>query len=81
MPRTKRDLYLLVASKIGGTQGHCMRATLRQYMYGALFREKLTEDEFASQLRQAEVDLPYACAQFFQVVQEKAGSFSFGGAN
>jgi hypothetical protein len=81
MAHTKREVYLVVAAKLGGMRGRCMRATLDQFVHRDLFREKLTETEFTEALRRAEADLPHAFAQFFAVVQAKARMFSWGGSN
>ena len=81
MPKTKRDLYAAIARKIGGHRGAVMRATLQQSILEDLFRSRISEADFASQLKEAERDLPEAFHRFFEIVKAKNRTLSWGGSN
>src|SRR5688572_1842761 len=81
MPKTKKDLYAAIAQKIGGGRGAVMRATLQQSILEDLFRSRMSEAEFALQLKRAEEDLSTAFNHFFEIVKAKNRSLTWVGAN
>jgi hypothetical protein len=80
-PTTKKDLYAAIAQKIGGHRGAAMRATLQQSILDDLFRSRMSEAEFAVQLKRAENDLSSAFIRFFEIVKARNRSLSWGGRN
>jgi hypothetical protein len=74
---TRKDLYTAIAEKLSGQRGAAMRATLQQSIFSDLFRPRLSEEEFASQLLEAERDLSKAFQRFFQQVQERPRTWGF----
>jgi hypothetical protein len=58
MPKTRRDLLLAIADKVGGERGKRMREALERCECLALMDRPITDEEFARQLEKAERDLP-----------------------
>jgi hypothetical protein len=58
MPKTERDLMYAIADKIGGARGKRMREKLGKKMpFDHLLEKPLSDEEFATQLQRAEVEI------------------------
>ena len=75
MPKTRRDLYSAIARKIGGPRGTVIRATLQQSIFNDVFRARVSDEEFAAQLADAERDRSKAFQRFFQIVRQNPRSW------
>jgi hypothetical protein len=62
--KTRRDLLLAIAERIGGERGRRMRDAVRNSAFAHLLDRPLTEEEFTTQLANAERDLPAALETF-----------------
>ncbi len=77
MPKTRRDLLLAIADKIGGERARRMREAVRQARYDPHLERPISDEEFASQLEKAERDLPTALASFENLGPEDPGTWGF----
>jgi hypothetical protein len=77
MPKTRRDLLLAIADKVGGERARRMREAVRQAKYDPLLERPISDAEFASRLEQAEKDLPTALESFENLGPEDPGSWGF----
>lgn len=58
MAKTRRDLLIAIAKKVGGERGRRMREALEQCDFSGLLDRPITDQEFAQQLKNAERELP-----------------------
>ena len=57
-PKTKRELMYAIAEKVGGARGKRIRETLgRRYPSTICLEKPLSDEEFATQLKRAEVGI------------------------
>ncbi len=77
MPKTRRDLLLAIADKIGGERGKRMREALRNCNFAAMMDRPMTDAEYEQQMQNAERELPSLMAKLEQVSSEKPGSWGF----
>lgn len=76
MPKTKRDLLIAIADRIGGERAKRMREALRDLSFAHLLDRPLSDEEFAAMLRQAEKDLPSIMANL-EPVPTPPGTWGF----
>lgn len=76
MPKTRRDLLYAIADKIGGERGKRMREAVRKTRFPELLDRPMTDEEFATQLRNAERDLPQVLASL-ETLRESPGTWGF----
>lgn len=77
MAKTKRDLLLAIAARIGGERGKRMHDAVKNSAFPELLERSMTEEEFTAQLRCAEQDLPAMLASFEELGPEFPGSWGF----
>ncbi len=77
MPKTRRDLLLAIAEKIGGERGKRMREALRNCHFAAMMDRPMTDDEFEQQMKNAERELPSLMTKLENLGTEKPGSWGF----
>lgn len=75
MAKTRRELLLAIAEKVGGERGRQMRDAVKRCYHANLDRE-ISEDEFAATLAQAERDLPTVLAHAEAIFPEP-GTWGF----
>lgn len=77
MSKTRRDLLRVIARKIGGERGRRMREALHHCEESGFLDRPLSEEEFASQLENAERDLPRVMASLENLGPEDPGTWGF----
>ncbi len=77
MPKTRRDLLYAIADKIGGERGKRMREAVRKTGFPELLDRPMTDEEFATQLINAERDLPMILANLEKLPPESPGTWGF----
>jgi hypothetical protein len=77
MPRTRRELLYAIADKVGGERGKRMREMIKHSVRLDLMERILTDEEFADQLKQAELDLPRVMANLEDLGPADPGTWGF----
>jgi hypothetical protein len=76
--KTNRDLFLAVARTVDGERSACIVTTLRQSEYADIFAVKISEEEFAARLQEAEREPTVAFRRLYEPIQERTKSWSAG---
>lgn len=76
MAKTRRDLLMEIARRIGGERGRRMRQAIRKCEFAHLLDRPVTDDEFEAQLKNADRELPTVMATLEEVGREE-GSWDF----
>ena len=77
MSKTRRQLLIAIAERIGGERGKRMRELLRHSTRLDLLERLMTEEEFAEQLQRAERDLPGLLAELEDLGPADPGTWGF----
>ncbi|HVU32101.1 MAG TPA: hypothetical protein VHE61_01615 [Opitutaceae bacterium] len=77
MPKTRKDLLLAIADRIGGERGRRMREAVQHSGCLDLMDRELSDEEFAAQLENAERDLPKLLGMLENMGPEQPGSWGF----
>lgn len=77
MPKTRRQLLLAIADKVGGERARRMRELIRLSPRWDLLDRELTDEEFTEQLTAAERDLPSVLANLEEMGSERPGTWGF----
>ncbi|PTX91062.1 hypothetical protein [Opitutus sp. ER46] len=76
MAKTRRDLLLAIAKKVGGERGRRMRQAIREAETSGMMDRLISDAEYARQLENAERDLPGVLAKL-ETVLESPGTWGF----
>lgn len=76
MAKTRRDLLLEIAKRIGGERGRRMRQAIRKCELAHMLDRPVTDAEFEAQIKNAERELPAILATYEDVGTEP-GSWDF----
>jgi hypothetical protein len=70
MSKTRRDLLYAIAERIGGERGRRMRDAIKHSAFGHLLDRPMTEEQYETQLANAEQDLPGVLANLEELGPE-----------
>lgn len=70
MAKTRRDLLNAIATRIGGERGRRMRDAVKHSAFGELLDRPMTDEEYETQLANAEHDLPRVLANLEELGPE-----------
>jgi hypothetical protein len=76
MPKTRRELLLALADRIGGAQGERLRAALaKKDLLDDIIDRPMSDEEFTAQLEMLARNLPATFAKMKDVEWEKPGTW------
>ena len=70
MAKTRRDLLYAIAERLGGERGRRMRDAIKHSAFADLLDRTMTDEEYATQLANAETDLPRVLANLEELGPE-----------